>query len=224
MRFSYYQKCFDAAEFIARHEKIYEAIGTKAVAVVQGGGPVAGFETFRQTNDFFYLSGVEVPQAYLLLDGRNKTTILYLPHGDEQLADMEGREPCAEDREELMALTGCSDVRPLECLEKDLQGVNILYTPLAPAEGVFACQDTLRHQAQVNARDPWVNHQSREAYFSARLQERIPDVEIRDFSPILFGFRMYKSPAELKVMRRTGQLSALGIMEAMKQTRPGRHR
>lgn len=221
MSFSYFQSWFDAAEFIARHEKVYDALGPAAVAVVQGGGPVSGFETFRQTNDFFYLTGVEVPQAYLLLDGRNRRSQLYLPHGDERMASIEGKEPCAEDREELIRRTGCSDVRALEFLEEDLQGVRMLYTPQAPAEGALACQDTLRHQAKLNARDPWVNHQSRESFFSAKLQERVPGVEIGDLSPVLFGLRAYKSPAEIKVMRYSGKLSAMGVIEAMKQTRAG---
>jgi len=221
MTFSYYQSWFDAAEFKTRHEQVYDAIGNEAVAVLQGGGPVGGFETFRQTNDFFYLSGVEVPQAYLVLDARSRGAILYLPHGDARRERIEGKEPCAEDRDELIARTGCVDVRAIEHLAKDLQRASIVYTPFAPAEGALACQDTLLHQAKLNASDPWVNLQSREAFFAAQLKERIHGVDIRDLSPILFGLRMYKSAAEIKVMRHTGELAARGVIEAMKQTRPG---
>ncbi len=221
MHFSYFQTWFDAAEFKRRHEKVYEAIGNAAVAVVQGGGPVGGFETFRQNNDFFYLCGVEVPQAYLVLDARCRGAILYLPHGDERVASIEGKEPCAEDRVELMALTGCMDVRALECLEEDLQHASLVYTPYAPAEGALACQDTLHYQAKLNGNDPWVNHQSREAFFRAKLKERIIGVELRDLSAILFALRLHKSAAEIRVMHQTGQLSAMGVVEAMKQTRAG---
>ena len=41
---------------------------------LQGAPAPATSEFFRQTNDFFYLCGVEVPHAYLLLDGRARTT------------------------------------------------------------------------------------------------------------------------------------------------------
>lgn len=221
MNFSYYQNWFDAAEFKNRHERVYDAIGGEAIAVLQGGGPVGGFETFRQTNDFFYLTGVEVPQAYLVLDARCRGAILYLPHGDARMASIEGKEPCAEDRDELIARTGCMDVRASEFLEKDLQRASIVYTPFAPAEGALACQDTLRYQAKLNANDPWVNQQSRESFFAAKLSERISGAEIRDLSPILFAMRLHKSAAEIKVMRQTGKLSAMGVVEAMKQTRPG---
>lgn len=221
MNFSYYQSWFDAAEFKMRHEQVYKSIGSEAVAVLQGGGPVGGFETFRQTNDFFYLCGVEVPQAYLVLDARSRGAILYLPHGDARMASIEGKEPCAEDRDELIARTGCVDVRASECLEKDLQRASVVYTPFAPAEGALACQDTLRHQAKLNASDPWVNQQSREAFFAAKLKERISGVEIRDLSSIFFGMRLHKSAAEINVMRHTGKLSAMGVVEAMKQTRAG---
>jgi len=36
-------------------------------------------DVFRQNNEFYYVCGVEVPQTYLLLCGRDRTTAHYLP-------------------------------------------------------------------------------------------------------------------------------------------------
>lgn len=219
--FPYYQTWFEAAEFKQRHARLYEAIGREAVAVLRGAGPVAGYEIFRQTNEFFYLTGIEVPQACLMLDGRARRAILYLPHGDAQTAAAEGAEPSAEDRDRLILLTGCDDVRGIEALEGDLRGVRVIYTPHAAAEGWLACQDTLRQQARLIQGDPWDQRPSREAYFIGLLARRVPGAEIRDLSPLLFSLRSLKSEAELRVMRRAGELSALAVCEAMRQTRPG---
>ena len=73
----YYQTDFPADEFRARHARVFEQIGTNAVAVVQGMPQTEGYTLPRQHNTFYYLSGIETPGAYLLLDGRTKQAMLY---------------------------------------------------------------------------------------------------------------------------------------------------
>ncbi len=217
----HYQRWFDGAEFRARHARIQDLIGEQAVAVVQGGAPVAGFEVFRQSNDFFWLTGIEVPSALLALDARTRRSILYLPRRDGKLAASEGLEPAAEDREELAALTGCDDVREPAAMAGDLARARVIFTPQAPAEGRMACQDTLRQQRRQIESDPWDAAPSREARFTSLLRERCPGAEIRDLSPLLAGLRSIKSPAEIRVLREAGRLTARAAVEAMKATRPG---
>jgi Xaa-Pro aminopeptidase len=202
-------------------QKIYDHIGRDAVGVLQGAGPVFGFEIFRQTNEFFYLTGLDVPGAYLLLDGRNRQASLYLPHRDEKHAASEGAELAAEDVDLLIELTGCDAVGGVEKLAGDLAGVKTVFTPHAPAEGNMACQDTIRHALKHIAADPWENQISREMFFIALLQKNIPGVQVKDLSPLLVQMRLLKSPAEIAVMRRSGQLTALAVNEAMRATRPG---
>jgi Xaa-Pro aminopeptidase len=45
----------------------------------------------RQTNEFYYLCGIETPHAYLVLDGRNRKVTLYLPPRNERLESAEGK-------------------------------------------------------------------------------------------------------------------------------------
>ena len=75
----WYQRDFPKEEFAQRRAKVFEKIGTEAVALLQGTPSIRGFGTFRQNNEFYYLCGIEVPQAYLLLDGRSGKTAVYLP-------------------------------------------------------------------------------------------------------------------------------------------------
>jgi Xaa-Pro aminopeptidase len=218
--FSHYQEWFKAEDFRKRHERIYDIIGKDAVALLQGGGPVAGFETFRQTNDFFYLTGLEVPQAYLLLDGRSRRSNLYLPYRDPK-PSIEGVEPAAQDAGILSGLTGCDTVSGPEKMEKDLAGVRTIYTTHDPAESNTSCQDTLRAQAKLVANDKWDSRVQREKLFIDLLGKSLPSAEIKDLSPVIYGMRLIKDKAELNIMRKAGQLCAAATLEAMRCTRPG---
>ena len=68
---------FTPKEFADRRAKIYDAIGPESLALMQGLPSVHSSAIFRQSNEFFYVSGVVVPQALLLMDGAAKRSILY---------------------------------------------------------------------------------------------------------------------------------------------------
>lgn len=65
---------FPPGEFADRRAKIYDAIGAGGLAPVQGAPSPSGYVRFRQTNEFYYLCGVESPHAYLLLNGGRRRT------------------------------------------------------------------------------------------------------------------------------------------------------
>jgi Xaa-Pro aminopeptidase len=222
-----FQTNFSREELAARRSAVLDRIGGDDIAVLQGAPAPATSESFRQANDFYYLCGVEVPHAYLLLDGRTRTTTLYLPHRDTALERSEGRRLCAEDSGAAEELTGIESVQGTEGLSLDLQrlvlkrGRSRCYTPLSPAEGARAMRDQLLRAAATAASDPWDGVPTREARFVQRLQERFPTLEMADLSPLLDRMRLVKSEAELHLLRIAGRLSALAVKEAMRCTRPG---
>src|SRR6186997_133082 len=73
---------FTTQEFAARRAKVYDAIGRDGLALMQGLPTVHSSAVFRQSNEFYYLTGVVAPQALVLLDGATRRTILYLPKQD----------------------------------------------------------------------------------------------------------------------------------------------
>ena len=75
----YHQTDFPVEDLKARHAKVFEQIGGNAVAVLQGVHQTEGFTFPRQHNSFYYLSGIETPGAYLLLDGRSKKVTIICP-------------------------------------------------------------------------------------------------------------------------------------------------
>ena len=84
-RAQHYQTDFPPEEFRARWQKLFEGIGENAVAVLQGMPQTDGYIFPRQYNNFYYLSGIETPGSYLLLDGRSKRVTLFLPPRNEAL-------------------------------------------------------------------------------------------------------------------------------------------
>jgi Xaa-Pro aminopeptidase len=224
----YYQTDFSVDEFNARRNKVYDAIGNSAIAVVQGARGLAGFTVFRQSNEFYYLCGVESAHAYLLLNGRSRKTTLYLPHRDAGREEGEGKTLSAEDAELVKKLTGVDNVRGLEFLSAELVSTDLikppalaLYTPFSPAEtGTDSRDELLWGQARA-ASDPWDGQPSREASFIKLIKERFPQFEIRDLTPTLDAMRLIKSPKEIELIRKATQIAGHGIMEAMRSTAPG---
>jgi len=215
------QADFTADELTQRRMRVMENMGAPAVALLQGEPAPPGFEAFRQSNEFYYLCGVEVPGAYLSIDAGTRQSTLYLLPRDDKQERSEGPMVCCHDAELLRRRTGVEEVRPVDSLPGDLKSLTLIYLPHSPCEGRMACRDTLRAMQMSIDADPMNARPSVEAHFLQRIRGACPGAEIRDLSPILDELRLVKSPAELAVMRRAGQLSALAIIEAMRTTAPG---
>ena len=168
----HYQNDFSIANFTERRITILESIGDNAIALLQGASGDAGFSIFRQSNSFYYLTGVETDHAYLLLNGKNRQTTLYLPHRDEGREKGQGKVLSAEDSELVKELTGIDHVKGLEFLSTDLLRTGLikaapplLYTPLSPAETGNDSRDELLYGQARAASDPWDTQPTKEALF-----------------------------------------------------------
>jgi Xaa-Pro aminopeptidase len=217
----YFQTDFPIAEFAARRARLAEAIGNGAVAILQGARSTGAFDIFRQTNDFYYLSGVEVPHAYLLIEGGSARTTLYLPPHDPRHEASEGKQLNGDESEIAIQVTGVDDARPISALAADVRQAVVIYTPLSPGETRQACRDTLLYAQKQIAADPWDARPTNEQRFRSLLQETNPTAEYRDLSPFLDRLRMIKSSLEIGIMRKAGKLTALAVTEAMRSTQPG---
>lgn len=226
----HYQTDFSKEELSQRRASIINAIGTNAIAVIQGASGLPGFSVFRQTNTFYYLTGIESPHAYLLLNGRNKTCTLYLPHRDEATESNQGKVLSAEDAELVRQLTGIENVKGYEYLSADLVGTGLirppapkLFTEYSPAENGNDSRDELLFAQARSSSDPWDGATTRESNFIRKLKERNPQFEMADLSPVLDTMRLIKSPKEIELIRKATQIAGLGLMEAMRSTQPNEY-
>lgn len=223
----HYQTDFSAEEFRARWNDVFDEIGPDALALVQGAGKVRGFNFPRQYNNFYYLSGIETPHAYLLLDGSNREVVLFLPPRDEKLERSEGKILSAADVELVMQLTGVDDVRSSAAMSGDWlrdfghDGTQHFYVQFSPSEGTGESRHEILLANQGIADDPWDGRVAREERFRELAQRRNPELELRDLTPVMDRLRTIKSAAEIALVRRASELAGLGLMEAMRSTAPG---
>lgn len=224
----HYQTDFSIENFTERRTKLLDAIGNNAIALIQGASGHAGFSIFRQSNTFYYLTGLETDHAYLLLNGKNKQTTLYLPHRDKGREQGQGKILSAEDEMLVKELTGVDAVKGYEFLSTDLLSTGLiksapplLYTPLSPAETGNDSRDELLYGQARAASDPWDGSVTKEALFVQKINSQFPQFEIRDLSTILDAMRLIKSKEEIGLIRKATQIAGLGIMEAMRSTKPG---
>ena len=221
----HYQFDFPPEEFKARWKGVFEQIGDEAVAVVQGFPLSNGFIMPRQTNTFYYLSGIETPHAYILLDGRDKKVTLYMPPRNERLERSEGRILNADDEILIKKLVGVDAVFSTDDMRENfppgLDRGTVIYTMFTPAEG----QGQSRYELEVAnasiAADPWDGRVSREGRLVQLLRTRNRRNEVKDLTPIIDNLRSVKSPNEIALIRRASQLAGLGLIEAIKSTEPG---
>src|SRR5262245_7691370 len=220
-----YQPDFPPEEFKARWDKLFTRIGDRAAAIVQGMPQTNGFIVPRQNNEFYYLCGIETPHSYLVLDGKTKKVTLYLPPANRRLEGAEGRVLSADDGALVKKLTGVDEVLSSRAMKEDelpqLKAAEVIYTLFSPAEGNAQSRVELRMANDAIKADYWDGRGSREENLAGLLRKRFPNVQIKDFTPILDGLRAVKSKREIALIRRASQLSGLGIIEAMKSTKVG---
>jgi Xaa-Pro aminopeptidase len=208
-------------EFAARRVRLFAQIGD-ALAIVPGAAERPAEAPFRQNNQFFYLSGVEVPRAVLVLDGRTRRTTLYLADNARQ---SRAWGPLLAPGAEAARITGLESVVAREELDAVIAAAGaegrVLYTTHRPEVlGSGSAGDAVAW-ARATASDPWDGRASREQAFIAKLRERAPKSEIRDLDPLVDAMRFIKSAREIAVVREATRITGLGIMQAMREARPG---
>ena len=216
---------FPPDEFAARRAKVFDRIGD-GVAIVLGTPGPPGEMPFRQNSQFFYLTGVTEPRAAVVMDGRTKRTTLYLqPKNERRDSSMYG--PALPPGAETAKLVGVDAALPAAEFGAAISALaperRIIYTPFAAEVLGSQSQGDPTRFWTTNRQDPWDGRDSREAAFIARLKATAPQSEIQDLDPTLDALRAVKSPREIAVIREATRIAGLGIMEAMRDARPGMH-
>lgn len=214
---------FPAEEYVARRARVMAAIGD-GVAILQGTTERPGEQPLRQSNQFHYLSGVVAPRALLVIDGRTKRSTLYLEPETERRVQVQFG-PLLEPGDSAARVTEMDAVLAREEFAKAVASLardgRAIYTPFRPEVLGSASAGDVVKLAKATREDPWDGRISRVESFIAKLREKSPRSEIRDLDPILDSLRATKSPREIAVIREATRITGLGIMEVMRDARPG---
>lgn len=216
---------FPPEEYAARRARVMQKIG-EGVAILQGTTERPGEQPLRQSNQFFYVTGVVEPRAILVIDGRAKRSTLFLnPRNERRENSMYG--PGLDPGEEAAKATGIEAVLPRNdftgMLAEIAKQERTIFTPYRPevlssasAEGPVALD-------RATKSDPWDGRPTREEVFREKLRAGAPRCEIADLDPILDELRGTKSPREIAILREATRITGLAIIEAMRDAKPGMH-
>lgn len=205
-----------------RRAELMERVG-EGVLLFRGLPETRGYTTFRQDKTFWYLTGVESPNATLVLDAGTGREVLFLPARSRFGERWEGEKWDASD-EWVVELTGVDEVRPsdelMDFLAEVLAGRGEIATSSHPHVTMGGCHDRAKPHDDHQAEDPLDGRNSREAALARQLTQRF-GVEVKDVAPILTEMRRIKQPEEVAAMRRAAHAGSLAMAEAIRSTRPG---
>ena len=209
-------------EFAERRARLMEKIGD-GVAIIQGTTETGNSLKFRQNNQFYYLTGVEVPRAILLVDGKTKRSALFLPPRDEAKERTEG--PILTPGGEAVQLTGIESVEARDQFDAALAAAasvsRAAYVPFRPEVLGGASVSDPRGRWTASASDPWDGGLPRETLFVNKIKAAAPALAVQDLDPLLDALRFVKSPREIALIRESTRIAGLAMMEAMRSARPG---
>ncbi|RYY44430.1 MAG: aminopeptidase P family protein [Chitinophagaceae bacterium] len=214
-------KYFTADDFAARRAKVMNEIGD-AVLVMQAAELPEGYVKFRQDNNFYYLTGVEIPDAVLLLDGKTKQSILMvpdnIPNDIKEEAFIKAGKAAADEYKFTRVISKNAMTNYLQYIADEGR---TFYLMQSPQETTEMSRDRCLMTRSGRINNPWDGRISKELTFINKIRERFPANTIKDITPVLDKMRWVKDKKEIAVLRECGRIGCLGINEAIKVTRPG---
>ena len=201
------------AEFTRRRKKLMGMMDRHSIAIVPGAREVTRSRDteypFRQNSDLFYLTGFEEPDAVLvLIPGRRQgQVVLFCRERDPEMELWNGYRVGPEGA---VAYLGVDDAFPIDDLDEILPGL---------IEGTQRIYYSMGHDDVFDQRVMgWVNQIRRLVRTGAA-----PPADFTDLAFLLHEQRLIKSAAEIRVMRRAGEISAEAHTRAMRECQPGRY-
>lgn len=213
---------FSRSEFANRRERLMEKI-PEAVAVIWGAIPGHGGLGYRQNNDFYYFTGVEVPNAVLILDGTRRESLLFFSISERQADGMGIPIELLENPKEY---TGIESVlerdRFASTLARFCEKPGVIYTKFKSEELYRETSNEKFNSLQrYTTLNPWDGRLTRELQFVQHLKAKFPQATIKDCSPLIWNLRKIKTHAEMVVMRTAGRIATKAHIALIQSTRVG---
>ncbi|MDP4557524.1 Xaa-Pro aminopeptidase [Halomonas meridiana] len=197
-------------EYRQRRERLMAKLPSHAALLVPGASLVTRSHDseypFRQQSDFYYLTGLQEPEALLLLlPGRAEgQSVVFCQDRDPTLEAWTGRRLGAQG---VVSQHGLDQA--FENAERDallptlLDGRELLYVPLDNPDALSIAEDAL-------------------AYSQAGMRRGKPALKgWLDSRPLIHEMRLIKSPAEIALLRHAAAISAQAHVRAMRTCQAG---
>ena len=163
---------------------------------------------YRQNSDFWYFTGFNEPEAVLVLiksDDTHNHSVLFNRVRDKTAEIWFGRRLGQEAAPEKLAVDRALAFDEInEQLYQLLNGLDVVYH----AQGQYAWADDIVFTALEKLR-------------RGSRQNLAAPATLTDWRPWVHEMRLFKSPEEIDILRRAGEISALAHTRAMQVCRPG---
>lgn len=200
---------------VARRAALLDSIGT-GIAVLRSAtqrsveGDYPQDSDYRERNDFFYLTGLEAPGAWLVLVARAQggdETMLYLPPRDPDTERWTG--PRLGPGEEASRVTGIRDVRPADSAAAQVK--RLVLAPQSPARtgGLYLPEDRARTPAE-----PLDG-------VLAPSDTAGTGIAIQPLGRETAALRLVKDADELARLRKAIDITTASLVDAWREVRPG---
>jgi Xaa-Pro aminopeptidase len=208
------QNCIDSGissdEYRLRRKSLLEIVDTNSALVMKAPNAGGEYESmhFRQDQNFYYLTGVNVPGCYLLMDNKGielggvlKKSILFYPSFTEAFTFSD-------------IFNGRSDTvlpadRFREIFDKTLKRLSLLY---------YSSPDIAFVQDWLNDKPYFIGTESRK-----NLKKKYPALSpngLQDVAQLIRRLRTVKSSSEVELIRKAIAITGDGIISAAKHCKP----
>lgn len=217
--FEWTEMPFSKKELAERRSKLVKDLqdsGKTGIVVIPAKDGFSDGETFRQLDNFFYFTGLELPNSILVLDLADGCTKIFTPERDLRFAsssrpnDFPGR-PLVNDTE-IAGQSGAS----LGYISE----FHDLMNQKASEEATIFIDNG--RQAEIRfASEDYINSPTPVQILLTALQSKHRGLQYENMYESLARVRMIKSPAEIEIMRKSTTINVVGIKTAAKTIKAG---
>ncbi|EPX7408676.1 Xaa-Pro aminopeptidase [Cronobacter dublinensis] len=198
-------------EFLRRRQALLAKMAPASAALIfaapQATRSADSEYPYRQSSDFWYFTGFNEPEAVLVLiksDETHSHSVIFNRLRDKTAEIWSGRRLGQDAAPAKLGVDRALAYNEIdEQLYQLLNGLDVVYH----AQGEYAYADTIVFAALDKLR-------------RGSRQNLSAPATLTDWRPWVHELRLFKSPEELAVMRRAGEISALAHTRAMQKCRP----
>src|SRR5829696_3245691 len=216
------QQPFNKSEFEARRAKLLEKISDGVAVIFAAKGQFYPVK-FRQAPDFYYLTGIEEAGAVLVMVGPNKSSFLFVPRRSEPQVRAEG--PGIWQVEKSEQVYGLTRVQPIEeflpMLQFLGQRAKKLYMLMGSQGNVQNARAELDFYESIEMSQSIFGGVAESKKAIGVIQQLLPQLTLQPLNPLLDEMRWIKTPYEIELIKKSSEIGAEGVKEAMKGTRAG---
>ena len=211
---------FSIEELNSRRTKLIQhltRLGKKGIVIIPSRDGFSYGETFRQLNDFYYFTGLELPNSLLVLDLNTGLAAAYVPEMDLRFEN--GSRPNDFPGRPLLLDVEIQSRSGLVLRSVDL--VDSVLAIIEQSDQVVLVNGGRPGPIPLSSSSSYVTTFSPVQIMMKAMKSKFPDLEFENIYGSIASLRMLKSSTEIALMRRSVDITVQGIMEAAKHIKPG---